>query len=223
MYSYFFGGSQKSKNDPKKVIVSTREHINMLNKKLKHIETQIEEQQTIAKKNATSNKAAARTALKKKRMLEQQTDKLQAQVDNLETQLFTIENASLNVETMNAMKSGAKAMKQLHKDFNMDNIEDAMDEVREQLDIGEEISDALSRPLGNLDYDEDELDDELELLQQEELDKNVVGDTAPLKQQPLKDLELPDISGVPQLPVSQKPEADEDEEALRALQLEMGM
>lgn len=44
-----------------------------------------------------------------------------------------------------------------------------MDEIREQVELGDEISDAISRPLntGANEVDEDELDEELDMLAQE--------------------------------------------------------
>ncbi|ODV95236.1 hypothetical protein PACTADRAFT_2941 [Pachysolen tannophilus NRRL Y-2460] len=235
MFSYFFGNNQKKKDEPKKRIVEIREQINLLNKKSAHLERQIDEQQVVAKKSITTNKAAAKMALKRKKNYEIQHEKIQSQVDNLEQLLFSIENANLNSETMNVMKNGAKAIKQIHGDFDMDKVEDTMDEIREQLDVGQEISEAISRPLGQ-EIDEDELDEELEALQQEELDKNLVGDTqtknkvTPIvvndKDKNNNNLEMPDVSGVPKLPahkIATQEDEDEDEEALRALQAEMGI
>lgn len=51
-----------------------------------------------------------------------------------------------------------------------------MDDIAEQQDVAKEISDAISNPVafGN-DIDEDELEKELEELEQEELDKELLG------------------------------------------------
>lgn len=56
-----------------------------------------------------------------------------------------------------------------------------MDDIAEQQDVAREISDAISNPVAfGQDADEDELEKELEELQQEELDKELLGidDTA---------------------------------------------
>lgn len=214
MWSYLFGGNpQKKKELPKKAIVELREHISMLNKKQTHLENQMKEQDEIARKNISSNKNLARTALKRKKAFEANLTKIQNQIDSLESQLNAIESANLNLETMKAMKQGAKAMKQIHGDFDVDKVDETMDDIRDQMDLGEEISDAISRPLGQ-EIDEDELDQELQELQQEELDSRIVEPKTPAKK-------LPDVSKVPALPT--ETEEDEDEEALRALQAEMGI
>ncbi len=53
-------------------------------------------------------------ALKRKKMYENEIEKMMGARMNLETQLINIENASVNVETINAMKTGASALKSLH-------------------------------------------------------------------------------------------------------------
>jgi hypothetical protein len=51
-----------------------------------------------------------------------------------------------------------------------------MDEIRDQMDLANEISDAISQPVGfGVDMDEDELMLELENLEQEELDTKLLG------------------------------------------------
>ena len=37
---------------------------------------------------------------------------------------------------------------------NIDKVDDTMDEIREQMDIANEINDAISQPLGGETYDE---------------------------------------------------------------------
>lgn len=51
-----------------------------------------------------------------------------------------------------------------------------MDDIAEQQDVAREISDAISNPVAfGQDIDEDELEKELEELEQEELDKELLG------------------------------------------------
>lgn len=51
-----------------------------------------------------------------------------------------------------------------------------MDDIAEQQDVAKEISDAISNPVAfGQDIDEDELERELEELEQEELDKELLG------------------------------------------------
>lgn len=69
-----------------------------------------------------------------------------------------------------------------------------MDDIAEQQDIANEISNAISNPVAfGQDIDEDELEKELEDLEQEELDKKMVD--IPVK--PTEDVLPPVPTGVP--------------------------
>ena len=114
-------------------------------------------------------------ALKRKKAYEDQVNKIMGSRMTLETQAMAIENANVNLETMNAMKSGAEAMKQIHGKLNIDKVDSTMDDIREQMDLANEISDAIAQPVNlGIDFDEDELNQELELLEQEELDAKLL-------------------------------------------------
>ena len=77
------------------------------------------------------------------------------------------------------MSVAAKAMKSAHNNMDIDQVEDLMDEVKEQQQVAEEISNAISSPsIFGQDVDEDELMKELEDMEQEELDK-VLLETGP--------------------------------------------
>lgn len=55
-----------------------------------------------------------------------------------------------------------------------------MDQVREQIDLANEVSDAISQPIGmGADVDMDEVAAELEELEQEELDNKLLGAERP--------------------------------------------
>jgi charged multivesicular body protein 4 len=221
MWNYLFGGNNSQKKElPKKAIVELREHISTLLKKRNHLEQQMADQDAIARKNITTNKAVAKNALKRKKGYETNLLKVENQIETLENQLISIEGANLNLETMKAMKQGAQAMKQIHGEYNVDKVEDTMDEIREQVELADEISEAISRPVGSEYIDEDELDEELAQLQQEEADKVA---------QPVEKVRPDKVNHLPNFPTTNKTapqsvtEDDEDEQALKALQAEMGL
>lgn len=238
MWSFFGGSSNNSKNKelPKKAIVELREHINLLNKKQSHLQTQVITQENEARKFLSlGNKTLAKNSLKKKKIYENQLNKLDGQIDSLEQQLFSIESANLNLETLRAMKQGSKAMKAIHTGMDIDKVDETMDDIREQVELGEEISDAISRPMysGMNEVDEDELDEELDMLAQEETAQNI--ESIPV--QKISQLSSERVSELPNVPIdkiqdnstkqhneqSTEDEEDEDERALRELQAEMGL
>lgn len=93
----------------------------------------------------------------------------------IEYQREALENANTNTEVLKIMGGAAKALKAAHNNMDVDKVEDLMDEVREQQQIAEEISNVISNPIGfGQDVDEDELMKELEELEQEELDKQLL-------------------------------------------------
>ena len=59
-----------------------------------------------------------------------------------------------------------------------------MDDIREQMTISNEISEAIARPALGTEIDEDELREELEQLEQEELDNKLVGVDVPSQRVP---------------------------------------
>ncbi|XP_019518636.1 PREDICTED: charged multivesicular body protein 4a [Hipposideros armiger] len=89
-----------------------------------------------------------------------------------------------------------------------------MADITEQLEVAQQISDAISRPVCFGDHvDEDELSEELKELEQEELARELlhVGDKE--EEPPVKLAHVPST----QLPAGPAPEADEDDEALKQL------
>jgi charged multivesicular body protein 4 len=222
MWNYLFGGNKPPKKElSKRAIVELREHIQTLNKKRGHLEQQMSDQDAMARKYISTNKVLAKNALKKKKGYETNLIKIENQIESLETQLTAIEGANLNLETMKAMKQGASAMKQIHGEYNVDKVEETMDDIREQVELADEISDAISRPVGTEYVDEDELDEELAALQEEERQLHAV---PAQKVQPKKvpQEELPNFPSVTKTAPKAESE-DEDEEALKALQAEMGL
>ncbi len=56
---------------------------------------------------------------------------------------------------------------------SIDTVDNTMDQIREQMDIATEISDAIAQPLGD-PIDEDELEAELAELEAENLDEQLL-------------------------------------------------
>ena len=53
---WFGGGAQKQKDAPKKAILQLRGQLEMLNKREKHLQNQMDEQDALARKYVNSNK-----------------------------------------------------------------------------------------------------------------------------------------------------------------------
>ncbi|KPI41002.1 Vacuolar-sorting protein SNF7 [Cyphellophora attinorum] len=220
MWGWFGGAAaQKRKDAPKNAILMLRQQQDMLQKRERHLESQMAEQEAIARKNISSNKTAAKAALRRKKLHEKTLEQTIAQMQQVEQQIYSIEAANINQETLNAMKNAGQAMKQIHGNLTIDKVDATMDELREQHALGEEIATAIAgAPIGE-PIDEQDLEDELEGLEQEALDEKMLK-TGPCLW----------VASRPNCPVwatnlviRGRAEEEDEEEELRKLQAEMAM
>jgi charged multivesicular body protein 4 len=218
-------GRKKPTPTPQDSIHKLRETIEMLTKREEFLEKKIEKELQIAKQNASKNKRVAMMALKRKKAYEAQVQKLSGARMTIESQLMAIEGATVNLETINAMRQGAAALQGIHGSMSIDTVDNTMDQIREQMDIATEISDAIAQPLGD-PIDEDELEAELAELEAENLDEQLLSLNNPPVGVSASPIKLPSAP-TNQLPAqaARQPQAlrvETDEEAeLRALEESM--
>ncbi|XP_067268623.1 charged multivesicular body protein 4c [Pseudorasbora parva] len=217
VFGKLFGGGGKGGKgpNPQEAIQKLRETEEMLTKKQEYLEQKIDAELLTAKKNGTKNKRAALQALKRKKRYEKQLAQIDGTLSTIEFQREALENANTNTEVLKNMGFAAKAMKTAHENMDLDKVDDLMQDITDQQELAQEISDAISRPVGfGEDFDEDELLAELEELEQEELDKNL------LEISGTEDVSLPSVPSNP-LPkktaVAHKKREEEDEDDMEEL------
>jgi charged multivesicular body protein 4 len=129
-----------------------------------------------SKPNSQILDASFRQALKRKKNLENQLAKCDNTITTLEFQAGTIQDAKSNAQVLKVMDQGTKALGQVHKQLDLDKVDDVRDKMQEQHDLANEISDAISSPLdaGGQYVDEDELEDELNQIMQEDFDMKMI-------------------------------------------------
>lgn len=148
------GGKRNNKDSARDAIIGLREQLHLISKKEEHLLTKIDDELRKAKTNVTGNKrgasmlTAAQAALRQKKVYENELDRLAGTRMTLETQVNAIENANMNIETMRAMQRGFDALKGIHGSMNIDKVDNTMDSIREQMALTNEISDAISNPVG---------------------------------------------------------------------------
>ncbi|XP_053962305.1 charged multivesicular body protein 4b [Anastrepha obliqua] len=175
-FGKMFGGKKDVAPTTGEAIQKLRETENMLIKKQEFLESKIEEELNIARKNASKNKRVALQALKKKKRLEKQLQQIDGTLSTIEMQREALESANTNTAVLTTMKNAADALKAAHKNMDVDNVHDMMDDIAEQQDVAREISDAISNPVAfGADLDDEDLERELDELEQEEFDKKVIG------------------------------------------------
>lgn len=217
VFGKLFGGGGKGGKGPtpQDAIQKLRETEEMLAKKQDFLEKKIDAELLIAKKNGTKNKRAALQALKRKKRYEKQLAQIDGTLSTIEFQREALENANTNTEVLKNMGFAAKAMKTAHENMDIDKVDDLMQDITEQQELAQEISEAISRPVGfGEEFDEDELMAELEELEQEKLDQDL------LQISGAEDVPLPNVPSNP-LPkktaVAQTKRQEEDEDDMEEL------
>ncbi|KAI0136764.1 Snf7 family [Xylariales sp. AK1849] len=110
-------------------------------------------------------KKRAKDLLLRRRKLEASRDQQQQQVWNMEQAQMMQDNLKGVMATVDAMKTTSKELKKQYGKVDIDKIERIQDEMADLMDVGNEIQESLSRAYDvPEDFDEEELDAELEML-----------------------------------------------------------
>uniref|UniRef100_A0A8C5QT51 Charged multivesicular body protein 4C n=1 Tax=Leptobrachium leishanense TaxID=445787 RepID=A0A8C5QT51_9ANUR len=176
------GSGSKNRKGPtaQDALYKLRETEEMLTKKQEYLEKKIEHELQTARKHGTKDKRAALQALKRKKRLEKQLTQIDGTLSTIEFQREALENSHTNTEVLKNMGYAAKAMKTVHQNMDVNKIDELMQDINEQQEVAQEISDAISRPAGfGEEFDEDELLQELEELEQDELNKHMANVNLP--------------------------------------------
>lgn len=120
------------------------------------------------------NKNAAIQCLKKKKLYETQIEQLSNFQLRVHDQIIMLENAKATTDTVDALRSGSSAVKAIQQSLSIDDIENAIEEANEHTENMKQIQEALATPFGaSAEFDEDELEAELEDLEEEELENEL--------------------------------------------------
>ena len=154
-------------------------------------------------------------ALKRKKLYEAEIDKIANIKMTLETQVMNLESAAQNAETFKAMHAGKNAMSNIREDTNIDKVDDLMDEIKEEMEMADEISNALAQPVDPLMTDEDDLLAELQELEAEDVEEQLLQPTKKVHEE----ISMPTVpsSQLPAIPNATK----EEEAELKQLEAEL--
>jgi len=165
--SRLFG--RKKKENPQDTIARLRESLETLDKREQFLEKKIQQQLAEAKRyNAAGNKRMAVAALKRKKMLMDQQQKIAGARENIEIQMNAIESAKMDMEIIDSLQVGTKTMQEMHRGMTAEKVDKVMDDMSDQMAVSQEISDALGQQIGE-PIDEDELLDELNEIEEEDI------------------------------------------------------
>uniref|UniRef100_A0A1I8NXI1 Charged multivesicular body protein 7 n=1 Tax=Stomoxys calcitrans TaxID=35570 RepID=A0A1I8NXI1_STOCA len=137
----------------------------VLLKQLESIEKEILENEEKARLYVRDNKRMlAKTYLRKKHLLEKNHEKRSNALHNIEVLISNVDDAKSNGIVLEAYKYGSKALQDALTKSNLtfDNVEEVVSDVRETVEMSNELQDSL----GNIKFNEstsiDDNDDELE-------------------------------------------------------------
>ncbi|XP_031110235.1 vacuolar protein sorting-associated protein 32 homolog 2-like [Ipomoea triloba] len=217
MFSRIFG-KPKQESNALATLDKLNETLEMLEKKEKVLQkkasTEVERAKDFTK---AKNKRAAIQCLKRKRLYEQQIEQLGNFQLRIHDQMIMLEGAKATTETVDALRTGAAAMKAMQKATNIDDVDKTMDEINEQTENMKMIQEALSTPMSAVDFDEDELEAELEELEGADLEEELL---QPATTAPAAPVHIPAGKQAAR-PVPHRNTAEDDE--LEALQKEMAL
>jgi charged multivesicular body protein 4 len=156
-------------------------------------------------------------ALKRRKLYEAELDKIANIKMTLETQVMNLESAQQNIETFKAMDAAKGAMADIRKVTDIDKVDDLMDGIKEEMELADEISNALAQPIDPLMQDEDDLLAELEELAVEDAETQLLQPATTAST--IRKEEYPTVpsSALPTIMNATK----EEEEELRQLEAEL--
>lgn len=218
----------KPKNEPSALSTLEKLHetLELLEKKERVLQKKVCGEVEKAKEYTRSkNKRAAIQCLKKKKLYESQIEQLGNFQLRLHDQMILLEGAKATTETLDALRNGASAMKSMQKAVNIDLLDKTMDDINEHTDHMKQIQDAVSAPIGSsFDFDEDELEGELEDLEEAELEEQLLH-PATTSLPPSKVPSIPASANArpSRIPTRAQPQSTVEEDELAALQAEMAL
>ena len=105
--------------------------------------------------------------LKRKKMYEQQLNTITNQQFNVDQMAFNSESIQSNIQMFDAMKSATAAQQEQMKKINYNDMEDLYENMAEMMADQEEINEMMERDFGVGEFNEDDLMDELNELDEE--------------------------------------------------------
>jgi charged multivesicular body protein 4 len=139
--------------------------------------------------------------MKRKKLYEAEAEKIQNVKMTLETQVISLESAAQNAQTFAALSQGSKTMQKIRTEVGI-----------EEMELANEINNAMAQSVDPFMTDEDELLDELNMLETADLEAELL--------KPPPRAEAP--YSLPEVPAAKLPAlAQAEEDDLRQLEAEL--
>eukprot|EP00245_Coleochaete_scutata_P007124 TRINITY_DN22222_c0_g1_i1.p1 TRINITY_DN22222_c0_g1~~TRINITY_DN22222_c0_g1_i1.p1 ORF type:complete len:223 (+),score=75.11 TRINITY_DN22222_c0_g1_i1:168-836(+) len=215
-------GRQKKAPDTLASLEKLGETLEMLEKKEKVYEKKIAAEMEKAKEfTKAKNRKAAIQCLKRKKMYETQIESLTNFELRIQDQMILLEGSNATAATVKALQEGAQALQGTLQAMKIEDLDRTMDEIMDATDQIKTVQDTLGQPIGEYNFDEDDLEAELNGLEAEDLEEQLLQPThtAPAASTPSA---VPSSSR-PAQAARPAPRRTKEEEELEALQADMAM
>ena len=193
-----------SKHPPIETITRLQICFDRLEKRENHINKKIAKNIKAARlKVSQGDKRGAMQHIRRKKMYDRECNKLRGIKLTLQQQIINLEGAQINMQLVNALSEGTQALKIITQTHTIEEVEELRDDIEEQQQNINEVSDLLAKPLTIVD--EDELEEEFNNMISESLNDELL------------------TINLPEAPTTNVKSQLQEEEELKKLEVEMAM
>merc|ERR1712226_137726 len=154
-------------------------------RQIRGLETKVETERNLVQEYLKKGQRQSATQhLKKAKRLEKEVEKKAQVLDKLEIVLESIEETRNNAQIVEVFRSSLETLKVDSEKLKAKNVDELMVDLADELEIGQEISESMSRSL-DTNSDETELEEELKNLMEE----NARNETEETEEELLKNLD----------------------------------
>ena len=173
--SWLFGGGkkkeEKKKANPEDAMKAINSQIDNIGKREQVLEVKTQQlvKEALQKKKAKDNRGAI-LALKKKKLVEQEINKISGMKMLMEQQKLQLEGAAFDGDIFSTLKTAGEAISDVRKKVDIEQFEKMKEDVEENQAVSQEVSEFF----GSIAHEgEDELLDELNELEQENVEEQL--------------------------------------------------
>lgn len=159
--------------DHDRAVLQMKQQRDTLKRYQQRVEKLLESERELAKRLLSENKREkAKLLLRKKKYQTEQLQRTEASLDTIEKLIQDLEYTQIEIKVIEGLKVGNVALKKANELFNIEDIEQLLDETKEGIDKQREITDLLSGALSSEDEEavEAELNDLIAVEHQKAID-----------------------------------------------------
>ena len=162
------GSRRKATQNTIDVLADLKHQLVILEKRTLLLTGKIQICNNNAKQKANSDKNGALIELKRKKKMESDVENLRGIALTIENQISALESATINKYVITAIKNGKDCIDNANNEMDVDEVSELFDEIEEQQEIANNISEIMARPMKAL-LDDDDLMNELEMMKEKSI------------------------------------------------------